>query len=291
MNKAKVDIIVPTYNRSDVILRALNSVIQQTYSNWRLWIVDDGSTDSTHQKISKWLNWLPFHQGKQVTYWKTSNRGVSAARNFAIQKSDSEWVAFLDSDDEWIPNKLEVQIKMLQETCLKVIHSNEIWIRNGVRVNPKKIYEKSGRDFFERSLKFCLISPSCTVLHRSVLDQVGLFREDFPVCEDYDLWLRITSQYPVAFVPQALAKKYGGHPDQLSRKYHSMDYYRVLAMASQLRGSILPPDKIEKTAQELIRKSKVLLQGYLKHQNLTHYGEIEQIQKETKKLLYPTKVD
>ncbi len=102
---------------------------------------------------------------------------------------------------------------------MRVCHTDEIWIRNGRRVNARKKHGKKGGWIFQHCLPLCAMSPSSIMIHRDVFTALGGFDERLPACEDYDLWLRITARYPVLFTRQPLIEKYGGHDDQLSRKY------------------------------------------------------------------------
>ena len=158
-----------------------------------------------------------------------------------------------------------------------MVHSNEIWLRGDTPVPQRKKHQKGGGDQFIPSLKLCVISPSTSVIRRSTLDEVGLFREDFPVCEDYELWLRITHKYPLSFVEEALVIKHGGHDDQLSFKFHSMDYWRVKALLPFLK-SARDEDSKQAVQAELKRKCHVLLKGFEKHGNLgSQYSEVAEI--------------
>lgn len=287
MPQAQVSVIIPTYNRQDSLPRAVESVLNQTHKDWDLWIVDDGSTDQTETWVHDELNASGL-LNKKIFYVKTLNRGVSAARNLAINQSRGHWLAFLDSDDEWLEHKLESQLELAssQPQC-PLIHGEEIWIRRGVRVNPKKKHQKSGGFIFSHALPLCCISPSTALLKRSLLNEVGLFREDFPVCEDYELWLRVTSKYPVGFVKTPVTVKYGGHSDQLSHKYRAMDYWRIKALAPFLTASELSIDQRKMVSEELIKKADILLKGYIKHNNLENYEEVSQWRDKALQALQP----
>jgi len=267
-------VIIPTYNRERVLFRAVNSVMNQTYFDFDLWIIDDGSTDATEHLVKEYRKHHP--QREKIFYQKIANQGVSAARNVGIQISEGKWLAFLDSDDEWLPDKLFKQRKFIDERPeVKLVHGEEIWIRNGVRVNPRKIHQKYGGFIYKLCLPLCLISPSAAVVERNMLHSMGNFDEDFTVCEDYFLWLKITSLFEVGFITDPLIKKYGGHEDQLSHKYHSMDYYRVKAMHKILMTRNLSEDDRQATLKELIAKCEILIAGYLKHNNLINLEEIK----------------
>jgi len=197
-----VDVIIPSYNRSQLLKRAVQSVQNQSYKNWNLLIVDDGSTDGTSDIC----------YGEKTTILRLEhNKGVSYARNQGIKKATAEWIAFLDSDDEWLPQKLQKQMEYANR-CSQylLIHCHEIWLKNGKVLNQKKYHKKQGGRIFIPSVRLCCISPSAALIKRSLFQELGLFREDFPVCEDYELWLRITSRYEVGFLDEPLLIKRGG---------------------------------------------------------------------------------
>lgn len=234
MSAARVRVIIPTFNRRLFLGRAIDSVIIQTFKNWELVIVDDGSTDETADFLDHIQKTWKYPQSLQVI--QTPNKGVSAARNLGAMNAKTPWLAFLDSDDEWLPQKLELQMALSEFTETPLIHGEEIWIRNGVRVNPKLKYKKSGGEIFERCVDHCCISISTSLVRRDLFSELRGFREDFKVCEDYELWLRITAHFAVGFIEAPVAIKYGGHADQLSTQFHSMDYDRVRALMPFLRS-------------------------------------------------------
>ena len=207
-----ISVIIPTFNRRQTLDRAIDSILSQTYQPYEIIVVDDGSTDGT-------ADWLSANYSS-LQIIQQSNKGVSSARNAGINSARGDWIALLDSDDEWLPDKLEIQVKLLQNNAeLRFCHTNEIWIRNGVRINQMKKHQKYGGNIFKKCLDICRISPSSSLFHTSVIKDVGLFDESLDVCEDYDLWLRITAKYTVLFLDQPLIKKFGGHTDQLSKVF------------------------------------------------------------------------
>lgn len=265
--------IIPTFNRLLVLSRAIESVKAQTFSGWELIVVDDGSTDGTHE----WLSQQPvFGSGGQGRYFCTESKGVSSARNLGIKRAQGDWLAFLDSDDEWLPEKLFRQMSHIR-THLDhlIVHGEEIWVRRGQRVNPRRYHQKSGGRIFLPSIPRCVISPSAVMIHRQLFEQVGFFREDFPVCEDYELWLRITSRFEVGYIGDPLLIKYGGHEDQLSQKFKAMDYWRVKALVEQLSSQFLSAEEKTSCATTLQHKAEILLRGYQKYDNWTHYAEVK----------------
>lgn len=256
----KISVIIPTFNRAELLARALISVQKQTLPADEIIVVDDGSDDNTRALIE---NKFP-----NVQYLYQSNKGVSAARNFGISQASGEWIAFLDSDDEWLPNKLARQRAELDANKnYKVCHTNEVWIRNGKFVNAMRKHEKSGGNIYQLCLPLCIISPSSIIIHRSVFNDVGIFDESLPACEDYDLWLRICAKYPVLFLKEKLITKYGGHDDQLSRRYWGMDRFRIYAMEKILKQDYLQPNDLEGTLYMIIKKIGIVLEGAKKNNN------------------------
>ena len=256
---ATVSVVIPTCNRADLILRALASVRAQTRPPTEVLVVDDGSTDATVERVRAAF--------PEVTLLEQKNRGVSAARNAGIQKARGTWIALLDSDDEWLPQKLERQLRATEndndndnDNDTFLCHTDEIWIRDGRRVNPMKKHQKYGGRIFERCLPLCVISPSSVLLHRSLFQTIGLFDEDLPVCEDYDLWLRVTARYPVLYLDEPLIVKYGGHADQLSHKYWGMDRFRIAALLKILASGGLGAR--DQSAAEAMLASKIAIYAH-----------------------------
>ena len=219
-NIGNISVVIPTYNRRQTIGRSIDSILNQTLFPSEIIVVDDGSTDGTSDYIQS--------NFPSIRLLQQSNKGVSSARNMGIRSSNSDWVALLDSDDEWFPKKLEKQVMTLSQNLdIKFCHTEEIWIRNGVRVNQMKKHQKYGGHIFNKCLDMCRISPSSVLFDRSILYDVGYFDKDQKVCEDYDLWLRITAKYPVLYIDESLIKKYGGHEDQLSKVKDGIESHRI----------------------------------------------------------------
>ncbi|MDE2825547.1 MAG: glycosyltransferase family 2 protein, partial [Gemmatimonadota bacterium] len=216
-----VSVVIPTYNRADRLPSAIRSVLEQTAPPAEIIVVDDGSTDGTPALVRTFPG---------VRYLRQENQGVSAARNHGIGAAKHDWIALLDSDDEWLPGKLERQWGALErDPRYRFCHTDEIWIRKGRRVNPMKKHAKYGGHIFHHCLPLCVISPSSALIHRDLFERFGMFDPELPVCEDYDLWLRICAREPVLYVDEPLLLKYGGHEDQLSRAYWGMDRFRIRA--------------------------------------------------------------
>ena len=255
---AAVSVIIPTFNRAHKIARAVASVLYQTFSDYEILVVDDGSEDATSEALAPFLPHI-----RSITH--SGNLGVSAARNTGIRASDSPLIAFLDSDDYWLPEKLAAQVSFFSEHPEAVAcQTEERWIRRGVRVNPMKKHFKPSGEIFEPSLKLCVVSPSAVVVKRSLLEEVGLFDEEFPVCEDYDLWLRISLKYPIWLIPEPLVIKEGGSPDQLSRSIDGMDQYRIRAIARLIASGCLTEKQAAAALKELRFKCRVYGNGCMR---------------------------
>jgi len=268
--------IIPTYNRPEPTVRAVESVLSQTLDDLECIVVDDGSTNETAERVGA-------IRDPRLRVVRRPHLGVAAARNYGVSLAASEWIAFLDSDDLWLPRKMERQMAYMAENpSLRISQTDEIWIRRGVRVNPKKKHRKSAGDLFERSLQLCVISPSAVVLAHSLFDEVGGFDETFPVCEDYELWLRITCREVVGFLPEPLVVKYGGHDDQLSRAMPAMDRWRIRAIDKILRSGLLSEPQRRAAVEELERKCAIVAQGCLKRGNREEVERLEALVREHK---------
>ena len=257
----KVSVVIPTYNRVAYLGRAITSVLNQSYPVNEIIVIDNGSTDQTLSFIKK-----KFTSIRVITEKK---RGVSFARNLGIKNCKYDWIAFLDSDDEWITEKIEKQFILLKKSNFKYqfIHTNEIWIKNGILKNQKKKHLKKGGHIFEDCLDICKISPSSVLIKKELFDRYGLFDNKFKVCEDYELWLRITSKIKIGYLNKPLIKKYGGHKGQLSKKYWGIDRYRIKALEKILINNNLKKQQKLKVLEYLLKKINIILLGAIKRNN------------------------
>lgn len=254
----KVSVIIPTYNRLPMLKEAVDSVLAQDYEDMELIVVDDGSTDGTGEAMKG-------YGGRVRLVQFLSNKGVSAARNKGILNARGKYIAFLDSDDLWVKGKIKIQTTFLDENPhYPICYTDEIWIRKGRRVNPMQKHSKYSGWIFEKCLPLCIISPSSAMMRRSLFSKVGLFDEAFPVCEDYDFWLRVSSRFPIFFINRKLIIKRGGHPDQLSQRSWGNDRYRVMALEKILSEPYLKDEERQMVLKEMKRKCQILYQGYLK---------------------------
>ena len=251
-----MSVIIPTFNRAHVLGRAIDSVLAQDYGPLEVVVVDDGSTDDTPDLLKGYAN--------QIRVLTQPNQGVSSARNSGIRESLGRYIALLDSDDAWTPDKISHQMAFFEANADAMIcQTEEIWIRNGRRVNPKVKHKKPSGMIFAPSLSLCLVSPSAVMMKRELLDKKGGFNPAFPVCEDYDLWLRITLDTPVFLIDAPCTVKYGGHADQLSAS-HSQDRYRIAAMVNLLQANVLSDEQKAQTVKVLQKKCLVYGNGCMK---------------------------
>ncbi len=251
-----VSVILPTYNRAWTLKDAIDSVLGQDHPNIELIVIDDGSTDDTKKLLLSYKD--------KIMVLTQKNAGVSAARNAGIKKSKGEFIALLDSDDAWDKKKISCQVAFFSKNPEALIcQTEEIWIRNGKRVNPKIKHKKPSGMIFEKSLHLCLVSPSAVMMKRQLFDIKGLFNEEFTVCEDYDLWLRVSSTIPVFLIDKPYTIKRGGHADQLS-SYHSQDKFRIRSLINLIESKILTSDQVQSAKKILKKKCEIYGNGCIK---------------------------
>jgi len=268
-----VSVIIPTFNRVEYLPDALDSVYSQTHPVTEVIVVDDGSTDHTVEKLS------PSYPS--VQFLRQENQGVSSARNLGIAKASHPWIALLDSDDRWTPQKLEQQITHLsQNPSLRAVHTEEKWIRDGKEINIPASLDKSKDGLWERSLEKCIICPSSVLLHQSVFEKTGTFDPSLAICEDYDFWLRLLLTHEIGLIEEPLVHKYGGHPDQLSMSTWGLDRFRVQSLKKISGFENITPRHRAQIYETIIRKTDLLIQGFKKHGK---YEEAQryQVQKDT----------
>ena len=256
----KISVIIPTFDRADFLAGCLNSVLSQAHTASEIIVVDDGSTDSTSKLLQTYHKNHP--QIKPV--FLKHNHGVSRARNEGIAVAQNDWIAFLDSDDIWHKDKLKHQITFHNQNPHYLISQcQEIWIKEGVIMPQPKWAHKQSGDMFLASLKHCLISTSSVLISKKIFKDIGLFDESLIACEDYDLWLRITSQYTVGLIEKQLISKIAGHSNQLSTIW-GLDRFRVVALQKHLGGKYHNEVKTI-----LLKKYQILQQGAIKRNNQT----------------------
>lgn len=261
--KPSITVIIPSCNRADFLKKAVESVFAQTFSCDEIIVVDDGSTDRTGQVVEALAS-----VGKtKVRYVRQENRGAAAARNRGIKEASGSLLCFLDSDDAFVPEKLEVQWhEMQKEPDYQISHTREIWYRRGVLLNQKKKHQPPHGESFRRCLEMCVVGMSTVMIRRELFDRHGLFDENLVCCEDYDFWLRVSVSEPFLLVDHPLTVKDGGREDQLSVIHRvGMDRYRIRSIVNLLEQAKLTDEQFRWALDELRKKSEIYGQGCLKH--------------------------
>jgi len=189
---AKVSVIIPTYNCAQYINRAIDSVLDQTFKDVEIIVVDDGSTDDTYEKIRRWVG------SNRIRYLYQSNRGCGAARNYGISNSGGKYIAFLDADDKWLPGMLSRCLAVIEKDRCDLVSTDNyiVYLREGKEIKSEiqsyEWIEKTPEELFLTFLEVGGIgSPEKAVFKREIFDEVGLFDASLPVYEDLDLWIRI----------------------------------------------------------------------------------------------------
>ena len=272
MSAPLVSVVIPTFNRAAAVIRAVRSVLAQTISEIEIIVVDDGSTDNS-------VELLRHEFGTQIKLLcLPRNHGVSYARNRGIELSRGAFVAFLDSDDLWLPEKSARQIAFMQvRPDLLISQTDEIWIRHGKRVNPCRHHLKPSGSIFTECLSLCVVSPSAVMMRRRFFAKIGLFDEQLPACEDYDLWLRTACRYPIALLPEKLVTKFGGHDDQLSQTIPALDRYRIKSLVKLLKHNQLTSIQKKQALAILHTKSEIYLKGCRKRGRLQEVESLEKV--------------
>ncbi|MBP7507587.1 MAG: glycosyltransferase family 2 protein [Prolixibacteraceae bacterium] len=204
MNNICVSVVIPTFNHENFVIQAIQSVFDQTYKNYELIVVDDGSTDNTKDRVSSLFD-------GRLKYIYQANKGLSAARNTGIKYSGYEYVAFLDADDKWLPNKLELQVARMNQDpgigllgCGYYVINEKGVIEMEVPGSPVKDQNKFKKSLFIRNIVSG--SGSGVLIRREVLSKVGFFDETLTASEDWDMWLRIAGYYKIDILEEVLVK-------------------------------------------------------------------------------------
>ncbi len=259
----EVSVIIPTFNRRAMVHEAIESVLAQRDASFELIVVDDGSTDGTWDDLcGTGFSPRPCGTGFRLCAVRTGNSGPAAARNRGLGLARGRMVAFLDSDDLWVADKLARQSAFMRANPhLAISQTGELWIRNGRRLNPGRRHLKRAGDFFADALRTCLISPSAVILRRELLDETGGFDESMTACEDYDLWLRILARHEAGLLDQPLVTRRAGHPGQLSATIPALDRFRILALAKLLDDPTLGAERRALAADAMAEKCTIYANG------------------------------
>ena len=269
-NSLFFSVIIPTYNRRHLFDIALKSVLNQTYKDFEVIVVDDGSTDQTNEVINNFND-------ARIKYLYQENHGVSHARNRGLEISRGKFIAFLDSDDRWVPQKLGRAKEFIDRyPDIYIFHTDEIWYKGGRLLNQKKKHKKPSGYAYLKALPLCCIGMSTAVVKRELFEKIGLFDESLPACEDYDFWLRATHSFEVKLIAEKLTVKDGGRTDQLSSQW-GLDKHRIKALEKMLYSNSLNEEEYKCTLGELVKKCQIYAsgagkRGRLKEANL--YNEL-----------------
>ncbi|TYB33529.1 MAG: glycosyltransferase [Flexistipes sinusarabici] len=256
----KVSVVIPVYNRTTSLKDAIESVFLQKYPDIEIIVVDDGSGEKVNKNLRPYMSRIKYIRAE-------NNRGVSAARNLGIHRARGDYIAFLDSDDLWLPGKLKEQIKLMEKEKTKVCHTDEFWYKKDKFVNQGVRHKKYGGWIFPLILDICRISPSTIIMHKTVIENSGKFDENFPACEDYDFWLRIASKFKISYLPAKLVVKRAYMNDQLSLNVPYMEYYRLLSLIKFVKKNCrLSYTYLKAAYSEIERKYNIVKKGIDKYQ-------------------------
>jgi glycosyltransferase involved in cell wall biosynthesis len=274
-----VSVIIPTFNRRAMMGEAVASVLAQRGAEFELIVVDDGSTDGTWRDLLEIAARANERAGSEVVRGlRIDNRGAAAARNAGAALASGEYLAFLDSDDLWRPDKLNRQLAYMRANPAFVIaQCEEIWLRRGRRVNPGRRHRKAAGDIFERSLRVCLISPSAVIIRREIFRADGGFDTDFRAAEDYDLWLRLLARHDAGLLDEPLVIRRAGHPGQLSATVPAIDRFRILALMKLLARSDLSVTRRAAVCAALAEKCSIYAHGLYRRERIREAGFIGEI--------------
>jgi glycosyltransferase involved in cell wall biosynthesis len=259
-------LVIPVYNRRELLLEALSSVLAQTRLPTEIILVDDGSSDGSAEAARFFLA----EKGGGVSWniLTLEHSGMAGAvRNRGVEAARSEWIAFLDSDDLWEPEKLASQEAYIAaHPNVRLVHTREKWLRGDKIISQKKQKHKREGDIFSDALVKCIIGPSTTVIRKDLWDQTGGFRENIEIAEDYELWLRITAGDAVGYIDTPLITKRAGGWDQLSEKYGQIEKFRLqglgdLVESDWFRKQGLEERRCELARGEFIRKCQIYALG------------------------------
>lgn len=254
-----VTVVIPTYNRKPFAVEAVKSVLAQTFSALELIVVDDGSEDDTAAHLAQNFS------DPRLSIICQENLGVSAARNRGAATGRGGWLAFLDSDDLWEPQKLARQLAWLSENPgFKACYTDETWFRHGRFANQCNHHAKYSGDIFNQCLPLCIISPSSILMDAQLYRELGGFDEALPACEDYDLWLRLAALHPVGFLPERLIIKRNGHEGQLSAAHWGLDRFRLRALWKLALDENMPTTRRLSALEWIEKKSRVVALGAAK---------------------------
>jgi glycosyltransferase involved in cell wall biosynthesis len=244
----------------------VRSVLAQTVRDFQLIVADDGSTDDTRGRLSGF-------EDSRISCLFLEHHGMPGrARNAGAAAAQGRYLAFLDSDDLWLPEKLERQTRLFQAgDRAPLCHTRELWLRGGREISQAGRSHRREGDIFRDALVKCVVGPSTVIVEKDFFERHGGFREDLEIAEDYELWLRMSFDSPVAYLDEGLTIKRArmqarGEEANLSEKYGHIEVFRIRALCDLIaQGAFASlPEKDELARRELIRKCGVYAAGCYK---------------------------
>ena len=255
----RFSIQVCCYNSEKYLEDTINSIIGQTYKDWELIMINDGSTDKTEEIIKRYID-----KGVPITYFYQERKGFAAARNKALELSRGEWIAILDHDDLWYPEKLAIQSKSIEKFPKAKIHfSNSEWFRDSGEIVRKtiengKLQEGVIKECFNRLLSDgCFIDTETVVIEKEALLKSGRFNEKYLYIVDYDAFIKIAKKFDVYYENKILAK-WRMHPKQASQKMKEIMYREYIDLFnSNIKDNTDLPEKVKKEMLKVIASNKI----------------------------------
>lgn len=266
-----VSVIIPTYNRLELLREAVSSVLNQTGVEYELIVVDDGSTDGTDRYLALLARSHAAVAGAAagpvaVKTIRIAHTGMpGAVRNVGARAAGGRRLAFLDSDDLWAADKLRLQTAVHGKSSVEISHTRELWLRDGRTISQKTQKHRREGDVFADALVKCTIGPSTAMIDRQMFLDSGGFREDLDFAEDYELWLRLVWNRRVAYLDEPLTVKRAGHADQLSARFGEMERIRLEALRALIEAETFGGEAAELAVRELARKCRIYASGARKH--------------------------
>ncbi|MCH2233035.1 MAG: glycosyltransferase [Crocinitomicaceae bacterium] len=237
-----ISIISPVYNCENFLDTTINSVINQTYKNWELILVNDGSTDSSAKIIQSYLE-----KDTRIILISKENGGQASARNFGLKKAKGEWITFIDADDIYLPNKLKLQLKDQRKFNPDFLYGLGFYLTEKSKLCALEPYEwitgqKSGKEFFKILFSSCLVNINTVLLSRDLINRVGYFDEDEVLrgTEDWDYWLRLSRQCNSVYGSDNREVYYRIHDTNIHSQAARMKYGRLKILKKYRSDSETP---------------------------------------------------
>ncbi len=264
MREVLISVIIPVFGRFNLFQEAVESVLRQSFKEYELIIVDDGSNDPR-------IEW--FSLSNKAKYLRIEHSGrPGLVRNRGVEIAKGKFIAFLDSDDLWNFKKLEIQYEFLRKNKrFRISHTRELWIKEGKIISQKKQKHKREGNIFIDALKKCIVGPSTVMLEKKLFEEIGGFREDLEIAEDYELWLRVLSKHEIGYIDLPLTIKRAGKWFQLSKKYEQIEIFRIEGLKKLVEDNFFEREKLLLAKNELLRKIEIYKRGLLKRNKTQEY--------------------